>query len=80
MILICERGKVVVDLKHAKSISMEDNYVDIDFIDETSVRVDVGELSDEEKDSLLAFLATYKNKEAVLVLEDVIKKIKGDKE
>ena len=80
MILVCKKERAVVDLKHAKCISIEDNYMDIEFIDETYVRVDVGELSDKEKDSLLAFLATYKDKEAVFVLDDVIKKIKGDKE
>ena len=79
MILVCMKERAVVDLKYAKCISIEDNYMDIDFIDETYVRVDVGELSDKEKDSLLAFIATYKNKEAVFVLDDVIKKIKGDK-
>lgn len=80
MILVCRKDRAILDLNHAILVRILGNYIDVDFTNWVNRRIRIGELSDEEKDSLLAFLATYKNKEAVLVLEDVIKKIRGDKE
>ena len=78
MILVCRKDRAILDLNHAIVIRIVEDYIDIDFINWVNRRIRVGELSDKEKDSLLAFLATYKNKEAVFVLDDVIKKIKRD--
>ena len=83
MILVCRKDRAILDLNHAIVVRIaeyahEECYIDIDYA-WMNRRIKVGELSDKEKDSLLAFLALYKNKETVFELEDVIRKIKRDR-
>jgi len=83
MILVCRKDKAILDLNHAIVVRIaeyaQECYIDIDFTTWINRRIKVGKLSDEEKDSLLAFIALYKNKETVFELEDVIRKIKRDR-
>lgn len=79
MILVCKNDRVVLDLKYAIAVRLDENYIDIDFTNWVNKKIQIRELSDKEIDAMLAFIATYKNKDAVFVLEDVISKLKGEK-
>ena len=80
MILIVKDKGEVLDLKYAVRIMCDKNCIGIEFSSGGYKTISIGYLEKEEIKQLLAFIAMYKNKEAVFVLDDVIKKIKGDKE
>ena len=79
MILIVRDSGEILDLKYAVRIMCDKNCIGIEFSSGGYKTISIEHLKKEEIEQLQAFIAMYKNKETVFVLDDVIKKIKRDR-